>query len=64
MKKIICFIFGHNYYMTEKWSNTARRVGCKRCNGDWAMHDPTKSLVEMNGEFADMYKTKYPRESL
>ena len=60
MNKILCFIFGHNYYMIKRWTNEARRMGCKRCHDQWAMHDPTKSLVPMSGEFAEMYGDTYP----
>lgn len=60
MKKILCWIFGHRYYITKRWSNVARRLSCHWCHGDWAMHDPTKSLVPMDGDIAELYGDKYP----
>jgi hypothetical protein len=53
--RIICAIFGHKYVVERVLNEHARKVGCTRCSKHWAMHDPTRSFVEWDGEFEEMY---------
>lgn len=55
-KKIVCTLFGHKYHVTQKFNKTERRVGCSRCNKDWAMNDIVGSLLDWDGEFEQMYE--------
>ena len=52
---MICKIFGHKYVVERVLNEGARKLGCTRCNRKWAMHDATKSLVDWDGEFEEMY---------
>ena len=54
-ERILCAIFGHRY-VVEREFGTSRKVGCTRCKSKWGMHDPTRSFVQWNGEFDEMYK--------
>lgn len=52
---VICFLFGHKYYVARVMNPRARKVGCARCGKFWAMHDPTRSFLEWDGEFEELY---------
>ena len=54
-ERILCAIFGHRYVVERQLNDHARKVGCTRCRGHWAMHDPTRSFVEWSGEFDELY---------
>jgi hypothetical protein len=53
--RMLCAIFGHLYIVERVMNKGARKIGCTRCNGHWAMHDATRSLVEWDGEFEGFY---------
>ena len=55
MNKLICWIFGHKYYVVQKFTIYSRRVQCHRCNGDWGMHDWLNALVPWDGELAEFH---------
>ena len=56
LEKLRCTVLGHQHYVIQKFSKTERRVGCKRCDADWAMSDRVRALVDWNGEFEEMYE--------
>ena len=57
MRKLICLLFGHNYYVYAKpkegWGKGIRWLKCKRCRGGFAMNDNVRVLVPM-----DLHLTK------
>jgi len=55
IERLLCAIFGHRYVVERQLNERARKVGCTRCNGHWAMHDPTRSFLRWNGEFEALY---------
>lgn len=55
LERFLCAIFGHRYVVNRVMSKTTRKIGCTRCGKHWAMHDPTCSLVEWDGEFEELY---------
>ena len=58
MKGMACVIFGHNYRVLRRMTATQRKVGCARCKETWAMCDETRSLVEWDGVFEEMYEPR------
>ncbi len=56
MKRVICWIIGHNYRTRQVFSPESRRVCCPRCGGDWAMNDRVRVLVPWSGEFEQFYR--------
>ena len=56
-KRFGCNIFGHDYFVVQKFSSYSRRVGCTKCDGDWAMNDEVRCFLEWSSDFEDMYKT-------
>jgi Prophage protein (DUF1660) len=48
MKKLICFIFGHQYRLLRKITDATREVKCKRCKVEFGMNDTTQSIFEMD----------------
>lgn len=55
--RVLCALLGHKYVVTRKFNLSARQVGCTRCNRLWAMDDRTRSFVEWDGEFEEMYRS-------
>lgn len=56
MRKILCYVFGHKYYLIKKLSRTTRKVGCKRCGKVWGMNDDVQALVDWDDELEEFYK--------
>lgn len=53
MKKLLCLILGHRYFLIERYSSTTRKVGCHRCGTAWGMSDTAQALVEWDGELEE-----------
>lgn len=54
-KRLICWFTGHRYRVTQVFSEDTRRVGCDRCNGDWAMNDREHVIAPWSDEFTRFY---------
>lgn len=53
MKRFLCFVFGHRYFVIRKYTPVVRRLGCHRCGCSWGMHDDLKALVPWDEELAE-----------
>lgn len=56
IERLLCAIFNHRYVVLMQFSPTSKRIGCTRCNKEWAMNDSVRSFVPWDGEFEEMYK--------
>lgn len=56
LNRIKCLFGFHKYYVKQKFNNNSRRLGCKHCNGDWAMADRTKTIIPWDSELEEFYK--------
>lgn len=61
VKKLICWLFGHNYMYYREFSYTSRCVKCPRCNRFWAMNDEVKALIPWDGTFSELYNWEPPK---
>lgn len=57
LKRLICCLFDHDYYVVRRFSNTNRKVGCKRCNRRWGMNDSIRVLIPWDIELEEMYRS-------
>lgn len=57
-RRWLCAIVGHRYMVWQNFGPQQRRVTCRRCAGDWAMHDGVRAFVPWDGEFAAMYEAR------
>lgn len=56
MKKIICFIFGHQYFVKKEFDGGyCRCLGCKRCSQFFAMNDDVKVLLKWDNTFSELH---------
>jgi len=53
-EKLKCKVFGHDYFVIQKFSKTERRIGCRKCSKTWAMSDTQGCLLDWDGEFEEM----------
>lgn len=56
IERLMCALFGHKYVTQLTFSPTSRKVGCTRCEREWAMNDSVRAFVDWSGEFEDLYK--------
>lgn len=56
-RRILCLMFGHEYYVHQHFFAHSRRVKCKVCDGDWAMNDDVRAFVPWSKEFEEMYRS-------
>ena len=57
MNRLLCFLFGHKYFIIKRFSPVARKVGCDRCLKEWAMQDTYQAFLEWDGDFDELYST-------
>lgn len=55
MKKLICKIFGHDYYLKKRLNSYSRCVGCKRCDRFFGMNDDVRALIAWDIELTELY---------
>ena len=55
MKRLLCYVLGHRYVLERRLGFGARKVGCTRCRKHWAMHDSTRSLLDWDQDFENLY---------
>lgn len=55
IKKLICYVFGHRYFVIMRFGSGCRKVGCARCGNKWGMHDATRSFVEWDSELDELH---------
>ena len=51
MRRLLCYLIGHDYYIIKELVRSFRKVGCRRCKKEWLMGDHTRSLVEWDNTF-------------
>ena len=56
IERLMCALFGHKYITQLRFSPTSRKVGCARCEREWAMNDSVRAFVDWSGEFEELYK--------
>ena len=60
MKKIICKLLGHKYYVyakpKENLGNGVRWLKCKRCRKDFVINNSIKTLLPMDFELKDLHE--------
>ena len=56
VERLMCALFGHKYITQLTFSPTSRKVGCTRCEREWAMNDSVRAFVDWSGEFEELYK--------
>jgi len=56
IERLMCALFGHKYVIQLTFSPTSRKVGCTRCEREWAMNDSVRAFVDWSGEFEEVYK--------
>ena len=55
MSKVMCFLFGHRYCVTKRFSRTCRQVGCSRCGRLWGMHDAVQAFVPWDADLEKLH---------
>ena len=56
MDKILCFLFGHRYFLIKKYTKTTRKIGCHRCGKEFGMNDDVQVILEWDKEFENCMK--------
>ena len=56
IERLMCALLGHRYITQLTFSPTSRKVGCTRCEREWAMNDSVRAFVDWSGEFEELYK--------
>lgn len=56
MNKFLCFLFGHKYFVTQKYTQHFRKVGCYCCHQEWSMNDRHECFLPWDAEFDEIAK--------
>ena len=56
MLKLVCLALGHRCRVVQEFSPVTRRVKCKRCGGDWAMHDGVRIVVPWGHDLERLHR--------
>lgn len=57
MKKILCFLLGHKYFLIRELTEQSRQIGCWRCKCKFGMNDDVRAVIPWDSELENMYKT-------
>lgn len=55
MKRLLCFLLGHNYRLHRKVTSRIRELKCKRCKQLFAMSDDVRTVLPLTFEFKEMH---------
>ena len=55
MNKVLCFLFGHRYFIIKEFSYAVRKVGCFRCGRKWGMNDRVKVFIKWDRELEEFH---------
>lgn len=51
LRRFLCRIIGHNYYVVNYLRTNMRKVSCKCCGKSWILHDNLKVALEYDHDF-------------
>ena len=57
LRRIICAVSGHNYFVQRIFSPTSRKIGCSRCGMEWGMNDRVGAIIPWDGELEELYRS-------
>lgn len=56
MKRILCWLFGHQFYLVKKLTRTSRKIACTRCGQAFGMNDDAHAVIPWDHELDAMYE--------
>ena len=56
MRRFVCWLFGHRYYIEREINFTSRKLGCARCGMMFAMNDDVHCLLPWDDDFENLSK--------
>lgn len=56
MKRIICIIFGHQFFEIRRLGQFTHLMGCHRCDKIWGMNTDVRCLLPWNMELEDHHR--------
>lgn len=56
MKKILCLLFGHDFFLIKKLTPHSRKLGCHRCDLHFAMNDDVHAVIQWSSDVEEMYR--------
>jgi hypothetical protein len=60
MRKLLCWVFGHQYAEIMRLSDFCHLVGCVRCKKRWGMNTAVHALVEWDMQLEDFHRSMGP----
>jgi uncharacterized protein YbaR (Trm112 family) len=55
MKRIICYLFGHQYRISRRITSEITELFCYRCKNQFAIHTGVKTLLPLDMELFEMH---------
>ena len=53
---LVCFLFGHKYFLIKKITQTTRKISCHRCGKVFGMNDDARCVLKWDRELEDCMK--------
>ncbi len=62
---LVCILTDHRYVVLKELSLWSRKVGCTRCNREWAMNDDVRAFLPWDADFERLYQDleKFKKEN-
>jgi hypothetical protein len=57
LKRFACLLLGHQFLVVQEFGPFQRRVGCRRCRREWAMHDAVFAFIPWDEELTELYRS-------
>lgn len=56
MKRWICWVFGHKFFVVKRLTVWSRKIGCWRCGQCFGMNDDARAIIPWDDELEAMYE--------
>lgn len=56
IKKLVCWVVGHDYFLIKKLTRQSRKLGCRRCNKCFGMNDDVRAVIDWDQDCENMYE--------
>ena len=62
IRKIICRLKGHKYYVIKEYSPTVRKLGCSICKSKFGMNDRVKAVIPWDSELEELHEGEWRKD--
>jgi hypothetical protein len=55
MKRLVCLLLGHKYYLVRVLTDNGKLIGCKRCGKFYGVNDDVRAILPFDEDLCNLY---------